>query len=136
MTYIIYKHGVEQNRIVADEAFCAEHYSSNGYTYQEEKTMTIIKIEPNDNGSHNNQTSSAHIPVPEGWAVVPDDMLPLENYPFGEINVEDVDGVPTVTSWTPLPMPEPEPEPEPDPTEADRFRADLDYIEALLGVPI
>lgn len=80
--------------------------------------MTIIKIEPNDNGSHDNQTSSASIPLPDGYAVLPEEVGAydtLENYPFGEITVEEVDGVPTVTGWTPLPMPEPEPEPEPAP---------------------
>lgn len=78
--------------------------------------MTIIKISPHNNGGHDNQTTSAVIPVPEGWAVVPKHLgtpETLEHYPFGEITVETVDGVPTVTSWTPLPMPEPEPEPEP-----------------------
>lgn len=36
MTYIIYKDGVEENRIVADEAFCQQYYSSDGYSYAEE----------------------------------------------------------------------------------------------------
>lgn len=79
--------------------------------------MTIIKIEPNDNGSHENQTSSSAIPVPAGYAVLPEEVGTydtLENYPFGAITVEDSDGVPTVTSWTPLPMPEAEPEPAPE----------------------
>lgn len=34
MTYIIYKDGVEENRIVADEAFCKQYYNSNGYSYK------------------------------------------------------------------------------------------------------
>lgn len=33
MTYIIYKDGVEENRIVADEAFCEQYYSNDGYSY-------------------------------------------------------------------------------------------------------
>ena len=36
MNYIIYKDGVEKNRIVADEAFCQQYYSSNGYSYEPE----------------------------------------------------------------------------------------------------
>ena len=36
--------------------------------------MTIIKIAPNENGSHDNQTTSSVIPVPEGWAVVPEEV--------------------------------------------------------------
>lgn len=33
MAYIIYKDGVEENRIVADEEFCKQYYSSGGYSY-------------------------------------------------------------------------------------------------------
>ena len=74
--------------------------------------MTIIKIAPHENGGHDNQTTSAQIPVPEGWAVIPEGLgtpETLGNYPFGEVTVEDREGVPTVTSWTPLPVPEPKP---------------------------
>lgn len=91
--------------------------------------MTIIKIQPHDNGAHDNQTSSVDFPVPEGYAIIPEDVgtpETLENYPFGEITVEDRDGVPTVTSWTPLPMPEPEPAPEPAPTMED-------VVKTLIG---
>lgn len=34
MTYIIYKDGVEENRIVADEEFCKRYYSHDGYSYE------------------------------------------------------------------------------------------------------
>lgn len=94
--------------------------------------MTIIKIEPHDNGGHDNQTSSVDFPIPEGWAVIPPEIgtpETLENYPFGEITVEDRDGVPTVTSWTPLPMPEPE-EPEPGPEPAPSLEERVVVLEA------
>lgn len=81
--------------------------------------MTIIKIEPNENGSHDNQTINGvtpeTFPIPEGYAVVPEELgtpETLENYPFGEVTVGFVDDMPTVMSWTPLPVPEPEPGPE------------------------
>lgn len=96
--------------------------------------MTIIKILPNDNGSHDNQTSSAPIPLPDGYAVLPEELgTPdtLENYPFGAITVEDEDGVPTVTSWTPLPMPEPGPPAEPEPTQLDRVEAQATYTAMM-----
>lgn len=86
--------------------------------------MTIIKIEQNENGSHDNQTingiTSETFQVPEGYAVVPEELgTPdtLRNYPFGRITWEVAMGVPVVTSWTPLPIPEPEPVPEPDPSD-------------------
>ena len=85
--------------------------------------MTLIEIESLENGAHRNQTSSHVFQPPDGWAVIPDGML-LENFPFGEVEAEEIDGVMTVTSWTPGVMPEPEPEPEPVPTqEAVTFEA-------------
>ena len=87
--------------------------------------MNIIEIAPLENGAHRNQSGGISV-VPEGWAVVPADIV-TENFPFGEITVEDVNGVPTVTSWSPLPMPEPEPVPENEPT-ADEL------MDILLGV--
>ena len=93
--------------------------------------MTIIKIAPNENGSNDNQTTSSVIPVPEGWAVVPEEVgtpETLENYPCGDVTVEVFEDVPTVTSWTPRPIPEPEPGPEPE----ARYTAE-DMLGALLG---
>ena len=79
-------------------------------------TMTIIRIEKSENGSHKNRTlpgkTPKNYPIPEGYALIPAELgTPdtLENFPFGDITVEDRDGIPTVTSWTPLPVPEPEP---------------------------
>lgn len=98
--------------------------------------MTIIEIIPLDNGAHRNQTTRGPIPLPDGWALVPDDMLPLENYPFGEAVVDDISGIPTVTGWTPLPIPESPPDPDPQPTEFDHLRADVDFHAALDGVEL
>ena len=62
--------------------------------------MKIIEIECMNNGAHRNQTSNAVIPVPSGWAIFPDDME-TPNFPFGEVVTEEINGVETVTSWTP-----------------------------------
>ena len=89
--------------------------------------MLIIKIQSNDNGSHDNQNGSVML---DGWAVIPSSvgtMETLENFPFGGITVEEINGVPTVTSWTPGVMPEPEPEPDPEPTTDE-------LMDILLGV--
>lgn len=69
--------------------------------------MRIIEIAALSNGAHRNQTGEFRT-IPNGWAVVPADME-TENFPFGEVTVEERNGVPTVTGWTPLPMPEVEP---------------------------
>lgn len=86
--------------------------------------MTIIEIQALDNGAHRNQTF--HGVLPEGWAVLPD-ALETENFPFGEVEAEEIDGVMTVTKWIPGVMPEPEPEPESEPTTEE-------ILNAMLGV--
>ena len=78
---------------------------------------SIIQIAALPNGAHNNQRSSAAISPPEGWALIPEAMWPLNNFPFGEVEATEIDGVTTLVKWTPLPVPEPEPEPEPTPSE-------------------
>lgn len=92
--------------------------------------MTIIKIAPYNNGGHDNLTIDTVTPktysIPDGYAVIPESVgtpETLENYPFGEITVEDRGGVPTVTGWTPLPVPEPDPMPDPAPDTAARLAA-------------
>lgn len=76
--------------------------------------MRIIEIIALDNGAHRNQTGSFSV-VPDGWAVIPDDLM-TPNFPFGEVTVDD-SKPPVVTGWTPGEIPEPEPTPEPE-TEA------------------
>lgn len=73
--------------------------------------MRIIEIEACENGSHRNQASN-FTTIPEGWAVIPDDME-TPNFPFGDIEVEEKDGVMVVTKWIAGEMPEPTPMPEP-----------------------
>lgn len=74
--------------------------------------MRIIEIASLDNGAHRNQTGGLSV-VPDGWAIIPADMK-CENFPFGEVEGAEINGVMTVTKWTPLPIPEPEPVPEPE----------------------
>ena len=84
--------------------------------------MRIVEIAALDNMAHRNQTISGTVTPPDGWAVIPDSMT-TENFPFGSLEAENIDGVMTVTSWTPGAIPEPEPEPEPEPTAEDRISA-------------
>ena len=72
--------------------------------------MQIIEITALPNGAHRNQTGDFRT-IPEGWAVVPEEMEIPETFPFVDIETED--GV--VTSMTAGEVPEPEPEPEPEP---------------------
>ena len=74
--------------------------------------MTIIELAPIKNGAHHNQTVSGKITIPNGWAVIPEEMALPETFPF--VNVEAQDGI--VTALTPGTVPEPQPEPEPIPT--------------------
>ena len=85
--------------------------------------MLIVEISALSNGAHRNQSGN-FLTVPDGWAVIPD-TIDTENFPFGEVEVEEVNGVMTVTKWTAGTMPDPEPEPEAEPTEADDTNAML-----------
>lgn len=98
--------------------------------------MRIIEITAQENGAHRNQTTSrVEMNIPDGWAVVPEDME-TENFPFGEITAEEIDGVMTATGWTAGTIPEPEAEPVPEPTELEQLRADVDYIAMETGVEL
>ena len=79
--------------------------------------MRIVEISAMENGAHRNQTMDAPLAildgcsiVPDGWALIPDDME-TENFPFGTLEAEEIDGVLTVISWTPGTIPDPEPAP-------------------------
>ena len=93
--------------------------------------MQIVEIKALDNGAHNNQTSGVDfINIPDGWAVVPDDMT-TENFPFGELEAEEIDGIMTVTKWTPGVLPEPKPVPENEPTQLDILEAQVTYTAMM-----
>ena len=67
--------------------------------------MRLVKIEKLENGAHRNKPIANLSEIPNGWAVVPDDMV-TDNFPFGDLTAEEIDGVMTVTSWTPGEIPE------------------------------
>lgn len=60
--------------------------------------MNVIRIEACENGAHDNQDGLNFIP--EGYAVIPEDIMIPSSYPFVDIEVEEVDGVQTVISMT------------------------------------
>ena len=96
--------------------------------------MNIIEIEKLDNGAHRNQ--EYHGAIPPDWgatAFIREDVSALKNFPFGEVTVEEIDGVSTVTKWVPLPMPEPDPAPDPAPTTEQRVTDLEEAMELLLS---
>ena len=95
--------------------------------------MKIIEIKTLDNGAHRNQTCD-FIQIAEGWAVIPDDME-TPNFPFGKVDVKEINGVMTVTRWTAGTIPEIE-EPEQPITEIERLRADIDFLAVMTGVEL
>lgn len=68
--------------------------------------MRTIEIASLSNGAHRNQTGLDVIP--DGWAVIPDEME-TQNFPFGDIDVEEIDNIMTVTRWVPGIIPGQEP---------------------------
>lgn len=103
--------------------------------------MTIVEIKEHSNGSHENETIliGTLSNIPDGWAVIPDNME-TPNFPFGEITVEEIDGVMTVTNWiagnAPLPFPDLEEETGAGVSEIEQLRADVDYIAVMTGVEL
>lgn len=100
--------------------------------------MTVIETAPLSNGAHSNQTVDGALPIPEGWAVIPESVgTPdtLENFPFGEIAVEESGGVLTVTGWTPLPIPAP-PEEPPAPPSVEELQRELASTKSRLDAAI
>lgn len=73
--------------------------------------MYVVEIIKRPNGSHRNHTYNDV--VPDGWAVIPENME-TQNFPFGDVEVSEINGVMTVTKWTPGEMPVPK---APTPTQ-------------------
>ena len=82
--------------------------------------MLIIEIAALDNGAHRNQNGGVSF-IPDGWAVVPDGME-MPNFPFGEVEVAEINVVMTVTKWTAGVIPKTE-HAQPEPTQLDRIEA-------------
>lgn len=100
--------------------------------------MRIIQIKSLENGSHLNQEQEGTFAsIPEGFAVVPEDM-DTPNYPFGEIEVEEINGIMTVTKWTAGAIPDVEEtaKTEVPITAMEQLRADVDYIAVMTGVEL
>lgn len=92
--------------------------------------MKLIEIAALENGAHRNQTSDTDFTsIPDGWAVVPDDME-CENFPFGEVTAEEIDDIMTVTNWVAGVIPESEPI-EPEPTQLDILEAQVTYTAMM-----
>ena len=90
--------------------------------------MYMIEILALENGAHRNQTYSGFLP--DGWALIPAN-LETENFPFGEITIEEMDGLMVVATWQPLPLPEPTPEPEAEPSQLDMIEAQVTYTAMM-----
>ena len=118
------------------------------------RKIRIIKIEAGENGSHAYQTIDRLTRLPEGWAIIPtvkevrktstgktvkiEKEMATPNLPYGDIVVETICGVPTVTSWTPREMPEiPEAEAEPSAQDdTDTMLIDHEYRLTLLELGV
>lgn len=91
--------------------------------------MKIIEIAALENGAHRNQELfGVDLPeLPEGWAVIPEEMDIPDTYPF--VNIEVENGI--VTAMTAGEVPEPGPESTPEPTAQDRLEAQVAYTAMM-----
>lgn len=74
--------------------------------------MNLIQISALENGAHANRCTPWETSVPDGWAQIPEKMELPASYPFVDIEVTVVDGVPTVTAMTAREMPDVPADPE------------------------
>ena len=70
--------------------------------------MRLIEIASLPNGAHRNKTPNSVTDIHDGWAVVPNNIETV-NFPFGDVVVEEKDGVMTVVEWIPGIVPAPDP---------------------------
>ena len=100
--------------------------------------MHIIEIEALGNGAHRNQNGFIGN-IPNGWAVIPDN-IETQNFPFGDIDVEEIDGIMTVTHWEPGIIPGQEPSAVLDRTKQSKLaeisKSCEDYIYAGTNVTL
>lgn len=91
--------------------------------------MKIIEIKALENGAHRNQElfGMNYPKLPEGWAVIPEDMELPETYPF--VHIEAEGGV--VTALTAGELPEPTTETVSEPTEQERLEAQVIYTAMM-----
>ena len=67
--------------------------------------LRIVEIKALSDGGHRSQ--GYHGKVFEGWALIPENME-TPNFPYGEVEVEEINGVMTVTKWVPGEVPAPQ----------------------------
>ena len=91
--------------------------------------MRIIEIAALSNGAHRNQSPNSLSVIPNGWAIVPDD-LSTPNFPFGDLETLMVDGMLTVTKWIPGVVPNSEPEVH-EPSQLDIIEAQVTYTAMM-----
>ena len=100
--------------------------------------MQIIEIKALENGAHRNQNGFIG-DIPDGWAVIPDN-IETQNFPFGDIDVEEIDGIMTVTHWEPGIIPGQEPSAVLDRTKQSKLaeisKSCEDYIYAGTNVTL
>ena len=65
--------------------------------------MYSIEIKKLSNNAHRKQIVDINnlIDLEEGWAILPDNLI-CENFPFGDVEIENINNLPTVIKWTPL----------------------------------
>ena len=87
--------------------------------------MNIIEIVALENGAHRNQSGGINT-IPDGWAVVPENISIPDTFPFVDITVKG--GI--VTSMTAGVVPEPEPVEE-VPSQMDILEAQVMYTAMM-----
>ena len=90
--------------------------------------MRIIEVKAQENGAHRSQTCGW---LPEGYAIIPEDVEIPESFPFVKVTTVEKDGLLYVKKLTKQTVPDPEPE-VPEITVEERLEAVEEAILALM----
>ena len=104
---------------------------------ERKNAFCVIAIECYENGQHDIQTNTGWTKNPYGkeYAVVPDNLVPEIMATKGFCDIELNEEGAEVVSYTSREIPVIPDEEEPV-SEAEKLRADIDYISVMLGVDL
>jgi hypothetical protein len=101
--------------------------------------MTIIKIEPYDNGAHANQSGN-FATIPDGWIEIPSDTIIPDTFPFVNLTLDENNKFKSIeanqTTYDAAAAKAAEDAKNVQPTEQEKIQANVDYLAVMTGVEL
>lgn len=101
--------------------------------------MTIIKIEPYDNGAHANQSGN-FVTIPDGWIEISSDIIMPDTFPFVNLTLDENNKIKSIeanqTAYDAAATKAAEDAKNIEPTEQEKIQANVDYLAVMTGVEL